>query len=67
MQIELDDRDCQNLINILMNTQHPWTITNPLIQKIAQQMQRQQLPRDPPQMPMPKGNNEDRTHPSDVN
>lgn len=40
--VQLENDEGQQILNVLATTKdHPWIVTNPLIQKIAQQLQKQ--------------------------
>ena len=40
--LNLDENECQQLLNILGTTKESWVLTNPLIMKIGTQLRQQQ-------------------------
>jgi len=46
--LDLTDQEAQSLLNIVATTkEHPWLVTNPLVQKIGAVLQHKDAPVDP--------------------
>jgi hypothetical protein len=61
----LEDSEAQSLLNIVaQTTQFPWIVTNPLVQKLGQQMQAQE-PAGAQSVPGLRPNGPDREEPAD--
>ena len=63
--VDLSTEEWQTLINILATANGPgisWTVTNPLLAKISEQVRRQSLAGNSKEMPAAEGQVESRSH-----